>query len=72
MVHIEWKIKKGDLVKISPSNESPPTLSYGIVVSNEPYNDQVTMFPDVMVFSFAHGCERQYYPYNLEIVSPTT
>jgi hypothetical protein len=72
MVHIEWKIKRGDLVKISPSTETTPNGIYGVVTSNGPYNDQVAMFPVVMVFSFSHAEERQYYAYNLEIVSSTT
>lgn len=68
MAHIHWEIKKGDLVKIS-SDVSPDEGTYGIVLSQEPFTDQISLFPAVMVFSFLHGCERQYYPYNLEIVS---
>ena len=45
--------------------------SYGVVVSMEPFDDQLSLFPAVMVFSFVHGIERQYYPYNLEIISST-
>jgi|TARA_Y100000310_G_C20288931_1_gene626264 hypothetical protein len=68
MVSIQWKIKRGDLVKIS-SSDGPSGYSYGVVISKEPLIDQLALFPAVMVFSFSHGCERQYYPYNLEIVS---
>jgi len=71
MVHMQWEIKKGDLVKIS-SSSGPSEYSYGIVTSKEPFDDQTTLFPAVMVFSFLYGCERQYYPYNLEIVSSIT
>lgn len=68
MAHIQWEIKKGDLVKIS-SDSSSREGTYGIVLSQEPFTEQISLFPAVMVFSFLHGCERQYYPYNLEIVS---
>jgi hypothetical protein len=67
-MHIHWKINKGDLVKIS-SSDGPSQYSYGVVVSKEPFEDQLALFPAVMVFSFLHGCARQYYPYNLEIIS---
>ena len=67
-MHIEWKVKKGDLVKIS-SADGPSVYSYGIVVSQEPFNDQLSLFPAVIVFSFLHGCAQQYYAYNLEVVS---
>jgi hypothetical protein len=68
MFDLFWKLKKGDLVRIF-SSEYACTSSYGLVVSKEPYNDQLTLFPAVMVFSLSDGCARQYYPYNLEIVS---
>jgi hypothetical protein len=71
MAYIQWEINEGDLVKIS-SSDGPSGYSYGIVMSKEPFSDQLALFPAVMVFSFMHGCERQYYPYNLEIVSAIT
>jgi hypothetical protein len=71
MIHVQWQIKRGDLVKISPSNAPNTAPTYGVVLSREPYNDQVALFPVVMVYSFADGTEHQYYPYNLEIVSST-
>jgi hypothetical protein len=71
MVTIQWKIKRGDLVRIS-SSDGPSEYSYGIVISKESFDDQLALFPAVMVFSFAHGAEREYYPYNLEIVSAIT
>lgn len=67
-MNIHWKIKRGDLVKIS-SNEEPSHHSYGVVMSKEPFEDQISLFPVVMVFSFFHHCEQRYYPYNLEIIS---
>ena len=72
MAHVHWKIKKGDLVKISSSGSTGDQESYGVVTSREPFTDQVSLFPAVMVYSFLYGCERQYYPYNLEIVSTPT
>jgi hypothetical protein len=68
MVDITWKVKKGDLVRISSSN-GPSLYSYGVVTSPAPYIQQQSLFPVVKVFSFAEGVERAYYPYNLEIVS---
>ncbi len=68
MFDLFWKLKRGDLVRIF-SSEHTCVGSYGLVVSKEPYNDQLTLFPAVMVFSFTDGLTRQYYPYNLEIVS---
>ena len=68
MINLKWEIKKGDLVKIS-SDDKPSAYSYGVVVSKAPFTDQLSLFPAVMVFSFVDGCEHQYYPYNLEIVS---
>ena len=68
MFDLFWKLKKGDLVRVF-SSEYACTNSYGLVVSKEPYNDQLTLFPAVMVFSLSDGYTRQYYPYNLEIVS---
>lgn len=69
MFDLFWKLKKGDLVKIF-SSEYACVGSYGLVVSKEPYSGQLPLFPTVMVFSLSDGCARQYYPYNLEIVSP--
>jgi hypothetical protein len=71
MVQIHWEIKRGDLVKISPS-DGPSQYSYGVVVSKTPLEDQLSLFPAVIVFSFLHGAERHYYPYNLEIISQST
>lgn len=68
MAFLEWNIKKGDLVKITPSNDFE-TISYGIVMSEKPCVEQISLFPVVRVFSLASGCAREYYPYNLEIVS---
>tara|TARA_R110002110_G_scaffold395977_2_gene610714 strand:+ start:789 stop:1007 length:219 start_codon:yes stop_codon:yes gene_type:complete len=69
MAHVHWEIKKGDLVKISSSTGESGGSSYGVVISKEPYTDQISLFPAVMVYSFLDGCEHQFYPYNLEIVS---
>jgi hypothetical protein len=71
MVRVQWEINEGDLVKISPSG-MPMEHSYGIVISKEPFDDQLSMFPAVMVFCFAYGRIQQYYPYNLKIVSAIT
>ena len=62
------EFKKGDLVRIS-SNENTPMHSYGVVILEEPIEEQVSLFPSVVVFSFLFGRERTYYPYNLEVVS---
>ena len=71
MFDLFWKLKKGDLVRIF-SSEYACTSSYGLVVSKAPCGDQLPLFPTVMVFSLSDGCARQYYPYNLEIVSVAT
>ena len=68
MVRTHWKIKRGDLVKIS-NKAGPGRCSYGVVLSKEPLEKQLSLFPAIMVFSFLHGLERRYYPYNLEIIS---
>ena len=68
MTSIHWDIKRGDLVKISSSQEHS-SESYGVVMSCEPYVEQISLFPVVMVFSFYSGRACEYYPYNLEIVS---
>ena len=68
MAFVQWNIKRGDLVKIAISEETE-THSYGVVISEEPYEHQISLFPVVRVFSFARGHEGEYYPYNLEVLS---
>ena len=46
MAFLEWNIKKGDLVKITPSNDFE-TISYGIVMSEKPCVEQISLFPVV-------------------------
>ncbi len=69
MINIYWKIKRGDIVRIQPDSSPLPDTSYGVVLSRAPYRDQLSLFPVVKVYSFATCTEREYYPYNLEIVS---
>ncbi len=65
---LEWKIQRGDLVKISSSG-GPSNYSYGVVISPEPYIEQQSLFPVVKVYSFSESLQKECYPYNLEIVS---
>lgn len=65
---MDWKIQRGDLVKIS-SSDGPSNYSYGVVISPEPYIEQQSLFPVVKVFSFSEGLQKECFPYNLEIVS---
>jgi len=69
MLNYQWEIKRGDLVKITSPDGVEGGHSYGIVMSEEPFADQLTLFPAVVVYSFLHGLARQYYSYSVQIVS---
>lgn len=69
MLHIKWDIKKGDIVRIQDDSGPQPPVTYGVVLSCAPFRDQLSLFPVVTVFSFGAGIEKEYYPYNLEIIS---
>ncbi len=69
MVKVHWEIKRGDLVRIQPDSGPAPPVAYGVVVSCAPYRDQLSLFPVVKVYSFESCLEKEYYPYNLEIIS---
>ena len=69
MVYVHWNIKKGDIVRIQDDSSPRPPVTYGVVISCAPFRDQLSLFPVVKVYSFGAGIEKEYYPYNLEIIS---
>lgn len=69
MLHVYWNIKKGDIVRIQDDSGPRPPVTYGVVISCAPFRDQLSLFPVVKVYSFCAETEKEYYPYNLEIVS---
>jgi hypothetical protein len=69
MINTSCKIKRGDLVRIQVDSNTRRAAAYGVVVSCSAFRDQLSLFPIVKVYTFSGCTEKEYYPYNLEIVS---